>query len=376
MRPYCCLAFTALVVADRRIRHLALAAMLVGATGLAVNPIAGTVGPVALLLQGQAWRWVWITSFVSVLLLIPAARQAWRDERCGPLCALLLLCAWTFAAADIMLFSALPLLIWSLRTRVTPVIARALRAAAVALAAGIVVWTAANAWTIVSNSLAESGRELAGVQRLRIIFDFGVPPLLFVGSIWLAIRSSRSWMLPAAVTATLLAALGVIVPSTLRQVSRIGTTAAMQEFADWRAQIPPASTVFVAPVQDVGAFVWFTLGRPNYLAADQSSGVVFSRATAMEVWRRSAVLLPLEDANWKIMTRISQGDGAGKKKRAPWTRPLTAQRLVSVCSDPKLGFVISPEDVGFRPMRHNKPDLYNGWNLYDCRAVRALAKPS
>ena len=50
---------------------------------------------------------------------------------------------------------------------------------------------------------------------------------------------------------------------------------------------PPTSTVLVAPPRDVGAFVWFTLGRPNYLALDQSAGVVFSRATALEVRRRS-----------------------------------------------------------------------------------------
>jgi len=37
------------------------------------------------------------------------------------------------------------------------------------------------------------------------------------------------------------------------------------------------STVLVAPPHDVGAFVWFTSGSANYLALDQSAGVVFSR---------------------------------------------------------------------------------------------------
>ncbi len=375
-RPFLCLAFTVLVLQDLRMRHLALAAMLVGAAGLTVAFIAGTTSPVAILLQGQAWRWVWITSFVSVLLLVPAVREAWRDERCGPVCAILLVCAWTFGAGDLALFSALPLLVWWLRARVTPVIARALRWAAVLLVIGLVVWTAANSWTFLSNSLAESGRELAVVQRARIIFGFGVPPLLFVGSIWLAIRSSKSWALPAVMAAMLIAALCVIVPSTLKQVSRTGTTAAMEEFADWRQRIPATSTVFLPAATDVGTFVWFTLGRPNYLATEQSAGVVFSRATAMEVQRRSDVLLPLEDPYWKILTRISLAGGDPKKKPSGLTRPLTAKILVSVCTDRALGFVIAPEDVGFDRVRHDKPGLFKGWNLYDCGRVRALAKPS
>jgi hypothetical protein len=131
--------------------------------------------------------------------------------------------------------------------------------------------------------------------------------------------------------------------------------------------------VLVAPARDVGTFVWFTLGRPNYLAVDQSSGVVFSRATALEVQRRSQVLLPLMDSNWKILTSLRTGAAAaGGRKVDTVARPLTANSLMQVCADPYLGFVISPENIGFDPLRHEHAGAWKDWNLYDCRKVRSL----
>ena len=99
-RPFLCLAVTAWAIDDAKIRKLCIAAALVGAAGLAVALISSLLGPVALLLQGQAWRWVWITSLVSVVLLPMTAMRLWRDERCGPLCAILLISAWTFSPID------------------------------------------------------------------------------------------------------------------------------------------------------------------------------------------------------------------------------------------------------------------------------------
>ena len=135
--------------------------------------------------------------------------------------------------------------------------------------------------------------------------------------------------------------------------------------------MPPTSTVLVAPARDVGAFVWFTLGRPNYLALDQSAGVVFSRDTALEVRRRSEILLPLMDPNWKILSGLKAASGRGHKN-ATTTRPLTPEKLIQVCADPQLGFVISPGNVGFDPMPHDHAGDWRDWYLYDCRKVRSV----
>src|SRR5450631_1179354 len=99
-RPFIYLGFTAVAVQDERLRKLCMAAALVGAAGLAVALISSLIGPVAILVQGQAWRWVWITVCISALLLPATVLQVWRDEKCGPLCAILLVSGWTFSAVD------------------------------------------------------------------------------------------------------------------------------------------------------------------------------------------------------------------------------------------------------------------------------------
>jgi hypothetical protein len=168
----------------------------------------------------------------------------------------------------------------------------------------------------------------------------------------------------------LLAALSILLgPAAFKQWHTFGSAVDINEFSDWAAAIPPTSTVLVTPTHDVGGFVWFTLERPNYLAVDQSAGVVFSRATAMEVQRRSQVLLPLTDPNWKIMTSL-RVPVSGRKADAV-TRPLTATNLRQVCADPKLGFVISPADIGFPRVRHERAGAWKDWNLYDCRLIRS-----
>ena len=133
-------------------------------------------------------------------------------------------------------------------------------------------------------------------------------------------------------------------------------------------------SVLVAPARDVGAFVWFTLQRPNYLAVDQSAGVVFSRATALEVQRRSQVLLPVMDPNWKIRSDLRAAAASGKHQIDAPSRPLTATNLSQICADTLLGFVISSQHIGFDPLTHQNSGSWMGWNLYDCRRVRTWAQ--
>jgi hypothetical protein len=159
-------------------------------------------------------------------------------------------------------------------------------------------------------------------------------------------------------------------PAAFRQARTLAATADIHEFADWENVIPPTSTVLVTPPRDVGAFVWFTLGRPNYLALNQSSGVVFSRTTALEVQRRSEVLLPLMDPEWKILASL-RAKSAGYRNTKASARPLTAENLAQICEDPQLGFVVSAEQIGFDRLRHLSDGAWKDWNLYDCRKVRS-----
>ena len=90
----------------------------------------------------------------------------------------------------------------------------------------------------------------------------------------------------------------------------------------------------------------------------------------MEIQRRSNVLLPLMDPNWKIMTELRAAAASGRKAEAA-TRPLTATSLHQVCADPQLGFVISPANIGLPRVRHDRAGPWKDWNLYDCRLIRS-----
>jgi hypothetical protein len=369
-RPFVCLGLTAVVVRDQRLRTLCAAAALLGAAGLGVALIAGLIGPVALLVQGQAWRWVWITMFISALLLPMTALEMWRDDTCGPLCVLLLISGWTLAAVDGTAVASLALGFWVTRQYFRARHAACLRWASLALGTAVGLWILIKSGAIVASTKPAPAQELLAATRIRDIFGLKVSAVMFTALAWWLLRNSRTVATPAALCAALLALSIYILPAAFRQSHSFGSASDIAEFADWADAIPPTSTVLVAPTRDVGAFVWFTLQRPNYLALDQSAGAVFSRATALEVRRRSTVLLPLMQPDWKILTAL-RSSSAGKRAVEAGTRPLTAAILTRICADPLLGYVISPDNIGFHPLTHERPGAWKDWNLYDCRSVRS-----
>jgi hypothetical protein len=367
-RPFFYLTFAAMVLEDARIRRLCVAAGIVGITGLAVSFIAGGLGPVAILVQGQAWRWIWIATFVSALLVPAIVLQIWPDEKCGLPCALLLVAGLTFPAIDGTACVSLGLVLWLMKSYLPVHAGLSLRWIAWVLLATILGWIGVRDWSTVASAMHTSGvtapiRDLFGLQFL---------VTLAAALVWWCVRSGRTVWTPTLVSAALLSLSIFMLPSAFKQSRTLASAADIAEFADWEAAIPPTSTVLVTPPRDVGTFVWFTLQRPNYLALDQSAGVVFSRPTAFEVQRRSEILLPLMDPNWKIMTRLRAG-AADKRKLDVPTRPLTAAALKEVCTDSQFGFVISNQDIGFDPVPHQKAGPWKGWNLYDCDKVRRKA---
>jgi hypothetical protein len=370
VRPFAYLIFMATAMEDGRIRRFCIAGMLVGIAGLAVALIADFVQPVAILVQGQAWRWVWIACFISVLLLPATILRVWRDEKCGPLCGVLLICGWIISAAGGTLCVFLVLILWLVRSHISGRAVPYFRWIAVLIGITAVAWADGSSWAAIASKLASAGNALITFSKVGDAIGVKVSVASLFVLLWWWLRGARTLWAPVSACAGLLIAAIFIIPASLNQARSIGSLSDIEEFSDWRSAIPETSTVFVAPTRDVGSFVWFTLGRPNYLALDQSAGVVFSRQTALEVRRRSEVLLPLTDPTWKILSGIR---GASDRKRKAPTRPLTAQTLIQVCGDPQLGFVVSPENVGFDPLRHEHAGAWKDWCLYDCAHVRLRA---
>jgi hypothetical protein len=369
-RPFVCLGFVAIALPDARIRKLCQAAALVGAAGMVVALIGSLIGPLAILVQGQAWRWVWITDLISVVLLPFAALRVARDAKCGVLCAVLAVLGWTLPGIGGTASFVFASLLWLTRTRVSAHIARYLRWVSVALGVAVGAWMLTKSWVILSPPAPPSGRAPMGMAHIREIMALEIPAVILCALIVWVLRIARAHWMPLLISSILAGLSILILPIALKQPRFLADSAEIQKFAEWSELIPPTSTVLIAPSRDVGAFVWFTLDRPNYLSLDQSAGVVFSRATALEVRRRSEVLLPLMDPNWKILTHSqSQSVNVGTNRAEP--RPLTPNSLIQVCADPALGFVISPDKAGFGAVPHRDAGAFKDWELYDCRKVKS-----
>ncbi|MDP8986021.1 MAG: hypothetical protein M3N97_13505 [Pseudomonadota bacterium] len=426
-RPFISLACATLILREARSRHLAIAAMIVGAAGLSIAAIGSLIGPIAILMQGQAWRWVWVTSMISVLLLVPTVQEAWTDRawegaagEAGTACracAVLLVAGWALPveAGTICVSLALLLRVAPIRlpSRFAP--CERIAVAAILLATG--GWALQDSGVVLSRTPSGSAAFL--LARVRALPALEVWCVMLVGAVWYWMKATRgavAALRPSAVPpATEVAEHGAPPPTAMPAVNDdpagmraaavpialcialassttfllflsashvrpYGSASDLREFAQWRDRIPPESTVFVTNGYDSGSFVWFTLERNNYLSSGQSAGVVFSRATALEVQRRSQVLLPLADPNWKMLSSLrnsrrlvssAAASGSRGAAGARQFRPLTAQSLVAACRDPVLGFVVSPDDVGFDPVRHTQAGLWKNWNLYECSHVRA-----
>ena len=373
LRPFVCLALTAMALDDQRVRKIAFSAMLVGAAGLAVAGIGSLAGP-AILIQGQAWRWGWVPSLVSVLFLLPTARALWTRAPCGPACAVALVAGWSFPAYIGFLFAVAAAGIWMVRETLWLQEARHIRWIMVLIGIAIIALSLVETAHVIESahiaatdfSIASTGRTIATLR----IWLIAVVALMFA-----LVKLDSSSAAPLAISFVVGLASALLLYQSFLKSRSFGSPADINEFADWRKAIPPESTVFVTNGHDSGSFVWFTLQRNNYLSPGQSAGVVFSRATALEVKRRSEVLVPLVNESWKVMTSLQQPTSVGNASAGTYHHALTTNALVRVCADSVLGVVISPDNVGFDPIVHTGTDAYHNWKLYDCDRVRAQSNP-
>jgi hypothetical protein len=366
-RPFVALALSMLVLRDCRVRAICASALIVGTAGLAIAVIAGGLGPVAILLQGQTWRWVWIPEIISICLIAPTVREMWRSDRCGALCSVLLLLGTLFSVIDGVYCVAAALCLWAGRRHIPGNAGLYIQFAAAAIALLAVGWVIAQGLSTLS-SLASPAAGGGTVLRVtRGFMGLDLLPAIVALLLWCAILASRSVIVPALMGAGLGAVTVLAAPSALQDPRIEDTASQVEEFADWRSAIPADANVFVADRYYSAGFAWFTLERPSYLTVDQSSGVIFSKATAVEIRRRSEVLRAMEEPDWRLLTRRSTHGG----KFDAQSLPLTTERLLLICADPGLDFVVAKGDVGFQPIPHLRPGPYSGWSLYACGPLRS-----
>jgi hypothetical protein len=363
IRPVLLLLFIVVARRNADSRKICLTAICVGLTGLCLAFIPTVVGPVALLVQGQAWRWIWIGCLLSALLLPGALVDVWNDKRCGVLCVVLVFAAWILQNPYGTACVGIALVLWLSRTRIGADARPYVSGAAILVFLALAAWAVIEAAEWRSSGVVLTGSALrASIRSLLLvkITAVGLGALL-----WRRLYKGNNveWIRVAAPVLCVGAA--ALLPWSLASKVTLGSESLRSAFSDWTAAIPTSSTVMVVSPRDVGEFAWFVLRRPNYLALDQSAGAVFSKATALEIERRSKVLLPLIEPTWKILSGM----------RHAQAHPLTAAILHQICQDPELGFVVAPPTPEFPSADPPHPAPWRGWQLHDCSAVRDHAMP-
>jgi hypothetical protein len=289
-----------------------------------------------------------------------------RCGACGLVCAGLLLVGWAAFVREGCCWLAAALSLWAWRRHIAASAAPYFKVVAAGI--GVLILSRLVRVGLVWQPPAAEPMPSKVVLFARAVLQGEGLPLTLAFLVGYAILRSRTLAVRGSIALALGTMTALAAPGALRDPRSEGSSAQVEEFADWRQAIPSGENVFVANNYYSAGFTWFTLQRPSYLTVNQSSGVIFARDTATEIRRRSQVLEPMEQPDWRLMS----GRAAHAGKFDAQALVLTAERLLLICQDPALNFVVAKQDVGFEPVRHHS-GAWNGWNLYDCSRVNSLA---
>jgi hypothetical protein len=345
-----------------RARRLARVALLTASGGLALTLMACDGLHLVLLTQLQPWRWLWLATAVAALLLPVIAMTCWRTGQSGKATAVLLVAAWIFGSGIFALVAAALAVATPLTKRLRPDEAR---------------WVVYGACTLllVAVSLRIAGNLLFSEvfyldpriplwirKAASFVHDGAVPVAAILLAVWLASRprGTASLIVLAAVSA---ATLVMLLPEVWSEWSQQKFPQRMQaQFAPWRALIPPGGEVFWS---ESGLEAWVLLERPSYLSVVQTSGVVFSRAAALEMQRRalalSAVVPPAA-----FMDFSGNGAGIGPSR----------EQLERACATGEFDFVVSSVALSWAPLATLPRAVWHpsgGLRLYRCSDRTGIA---
>lgn len=333
-----------------RARTLCVITLVTVVSGLALTLIACDELHLVLFTQLQPWRWTWLGTVVAALILPATVLTLWGKEQAvtGRSTALLLIAAWIFASnayALVAAVAALSALAFLHRLKLSE--ARWVFWGACGMLAIALVWRVASNLEFTDAHYLDPTIPLWIRRAMSFAHDGSAPMAVILLAFGLArIRRGRPSPVElggpterfGVAALTLLAALAAAVCVTLVPQTWHHWTALeyppsqVARYAALRDRIPPGAEVFW-PELPVG--IWMLLNRPSYLSVIQTSGLMFSRRTALELNRRARALSPAVNPgtflNW---------DSAGTGMM------LSKQQLLQACSTGEFDFLVTGADLG------------------------------
>ena len=337
--PVCTLgAGLAVLVPGSPAARVARAALLLAAGAVLVSWVGTALLPITIVVQGQPWRWFWVTKAISVLLLAPVLARLWAEGGARRAGAALLVAGWLGHEDALGLPAAL------------------LGLLAVTLAGGSTGERPPKARRALIIAAWLAAALLGGlvVQGSYLLWFAGVAAVVAMGW-WLTMASPWPRAAPLLVAALALVGLAPALQSAAGHLARRPyVESARATFADWRRIIPPTAEVLYP---DDAPLLWFALGRRSYLSPMQTVGITFSEPAAMEMRRRALTI----DHYYPSSASLSW------LATLPESRPLSLATLQRLCATPGLGFVIDPEPLPAARRLHPRALPERNLYLYDCR---------
>lgn len=353
--PLATLAAGATVLAQERARLLCQVTLCTAVTGLLATLVACDISRVVLFTQLQPWRWQWLAVATAALLLPSIAAAAWSRSNTGRIAIALLSAAWLFGSDQPALLTSLAALAaLALDRYCARPESRLLVYGAVGLAIIALVSRTASNLLFLEVHYSDPHIPMWIREAASITSDGSVPVALGVLTFWLAGRKS---------SATALTILGVLSAATCvalapdawrRWAQQRYTPALVTQFAPWTALIPPGAEVFWS---ESSLDTWILLQRPSYISVAQTSGMLFSRASALELQRRAQALSAVAPARaWLDFS----GGGAGIG--------LSPEQAVRACDSGEIQFLVTPAQLSWQPIAQLPREVWRapGLRLYRC----------
>ena len=272
-------------------RQLSLVTLVTAVAGVSLALIGADWLRLAIIVQGQPYRFLWPASLLAPLLLPALALALWTRNPAGRATVLALGAAWIMRlepVAPAMLTATAMLAVLAWRGVGNTRAGRWLPAIGAVMLAVAVCYSVAN--NILTNAVAyEDGFTPPAVNRVRsLCVDGLIPVLLILAVFWLRASSRR---LVAGGGAVVLATAALLMLPLTANAWRhhLYDDELIAQFGEWRALIPPRSDVawIEAPMNN-----WILLQRPSYFSGHQTGSVVFSRAAAIEGLVREREMIP------------------------------------------------------------------------------------
>ncbi|HUN26086.1 MAG TPA: hypothetical protein VMU67_07240 [Steroidobacteraceae bacterium] len=331
--PLATLAVGALMLEASRARSLCVAALLIGAGGIALTAYGADWLELVAVAQVQPWRALWIADFLAVLLLPLIFLRSWGAGRIGKAITLLLASMWVVRGESYALAIAALALLVALSAKAADDRAERLGTHLLAGAAVLCLMTAM--WALADVRLyaqIAAGGDLGNVliAAARMLGAQGPFAALAVIAVWWAARSRLALAHRPVVAAIAVSSLIALAPLAWNEwTGVVFTSATYRAFAGWRRLIPPGSEVYW-PTSPLAC--WLLLERPNYLSSEQSGSDLYSRRAALELDRRARVMrsITAKAFDW---TGISS---------PAWSVP----SLATVCAKSDTRFIVTGYDLG------------------------------